>query len=148
MTMLLLLTPRPCTSQNGAAFTQLLRRDVRPGRSVCHMYYTAEGDTVLVVESISMAGKLEYVGEEVLRWQHAPGAAAGGGGGGGDPKQQQHAVVTAAASLQGAGGGGDPAALLPGDDVIRFKMVCYSISDNRKAEQHFTGRRRPLPKRK
>ena len=227
------------TAQNGAPTTNLIRRDVRPGHSICHMYYTAEGITVLVVETFNMSGRLEYIGEELLCRLPPPppaassdssaGALPGGGaagGGSGSPGKRHHAgeepqcgrlppppsaassdssaptaVPDAAGtgallgslatrgfdsspaaeqlpagddlSRGGSGGGGPPAtSLIPtggggsgggsgGDgsgggpptpliptageeELMRFNMVCFSVADNRSAEQHYTSRRRPL----
>ena len=47
----------PQTLQDGTPHVSHLRRDIRPGKSACRMYYTQDGHTVLVVESINLMGR-------------------------------------------------------------------------------------------
>lgn len=54
-------------NKDGSTYVGMLRRDVRPGKSVLRMYFTDAGDTIFVADSFNMTGGLDFRGEERVR---------------------------------------------------------------------------------
>ncbi|GLI63043.1 hypothetical protein VaNZ11_005905, partial [Volvox africanus] len=52
-------------NKDNSTYTLMIRRDVRPGRSITRMFYTADGDVLLVCESLDMAGRTTHIGYEL-----------------------------------------------------------------------------------
>ncbi|KAG2500209.1 hypothetical protein HYH03_001787 [Edaphochlamys debaryana] len=52
--------------KDNSSHTSLMRRDVRPGRSHTHMYYTEAGEVLLVCESADLGGRVDHMGYELM----------------------------------------------------------------------------------